>query len=641
MAEYDNSFSVITVFDKVKYIYQLYEGKALPVITPMHEEPTEESNGTEIRIPVLAKDIQRFEQEMVKQLYYFENIIFEGFNTETLKNDYQIFQGENFLYRGSECYSNIHVCLGRVAYPIDYAVLGLDQNDYNIPVALRLNVGDANVTVSRENLDYNESTIKLLKQKLIDVKAELTQMIVHQYDNIIGLEDYFNFKNNFGGLKIGDKTLKLGKLVTAKDIALTNFKYKDLPTLDSNKLFKIFFNVRMFGAKEKKVTYYNNRNEGDTYYFNKNYDGIFKCKSLYTCEGLLEIKRMKQSWLKSQHNRYYIVQKVNFIQNDLSDVEDDKGISLFNTNLWDDVNLRPNAFGRLMLEAQEEYYQIIVKNAKDYDGIIVPESFIESRKREKLSEEVKNTTIPLSMYQSYGRYRERIKLDHLFKFSGIIYYCTEEDEHLVRDAVRFYKIFNNENTLCTYRSYANNKNHFGGIAGKKKTNGKTTGFNQIMFLKLAKGNVQYMKYCRNAHHISDFKSKMVHRHLNMVTNYFQTHNLVDDFECIPDLYTSDLFKSLSPMYSDKINVIKTYVKLLPKDDNNKLDSNKSYLEQYYDLDNIVQTKDQLIIKGLIEEINTLVERNKVTLRYISYGSYQLSNPDDELKEILTKVLDLS
>jgi hypothetical protein len=50
--------------------------------------------------------------EMVKQLYYFENIIFEGFDScnnsyeTTLTNQYQIIRGKHFLFRGTK-YSGI------------------------------------------------------------------------------------------------------------------------------------------------------------------------------------------------------------------------------------------------------------------------------------------------------------------------------------------------------------------------------------------------------------------------------------------------------------------------------------------------------------------------------------------------------
>ena len=76
--EYDNTFYCITNYNGIKYYYCIYEGPDSPVISLLHQEATTEGNGTEIRIPVLEKDLTSFKKEMVRQLYYFENIIFEN-----------------------------------------------------------------------------------------------------------------------------------------------------------------------------------------------------------------------------------------------------------------------------------------------------------------------------------------------------------------------------------------------------------------------------------------------------------------------------------------------------------------------------------------------------------------------------------
>ena len=183
---------------------------------------------------------------MVRQLYYFEDIIFEGFeNTrygDTLLNEYQIIHGKTFLYRGTEYSSTMHVCLGRVAYPIDYDVLGLNSRNYYIPVAVKLEVGEINVTASREQLDYSEHTIKVLKKKLDEVKAEITQLLIKQYENIVTLKDYFQFENEFGELRFPNgMTLPVTSLINQKDVDLSNFKYSFMKMPNNRQLFSFFF----------------------------------------------------------------------------------------------------------------------------------------------------------------------------------------------------------------------------------------------------------------------------------------------------------------------------------------------------------------------------------------------------------------
>ena len=165
--EYDNSFYVITVYNGIQYSYCIYEGADSPIISLLHEEETTDGNGTEIRIPILSSDLNKFAQEMVRQLYYFDNIIFEGFENlyninRILTNDYQIIKGKSFLFRGNDYSEVAHICLGKVAYPIDYSVLGLSSSDYRLPIAINLEIGSINVTESREAIDYSEATIKLI-----------------------------------------------------------------------------------------------------------------------------------------------------------------------------------------------------------------------------------------------------------------------------------------------------------------------------------------------------------------------------------------------------------------------------------------------------------------------------------------------
>ena len=115
--EYDNSFYVLTVYEGMKYFYCISEGEECPVIHKLHEEATTDRNGTEIQVPVLPKDIEKFETEMTRQLYYFDNVVFEGFYKRrydgtivedeqgnpvpSLENNYQIVRGKTFLFRGS------------------------------------------------------------------------------------------------------------------------------------------------------------------------------------------------------------------------------------------------------------------------------------------------------------------------------------------------------------------------------------------------------------------------------------------------------------------------------------------------------------------------------------------------------------
>jgi hypothetical protein len=147
----------------------------------------------------------------------------------------------------------MHVCLGRVAYPIDYSVLGLSSGDYNIPFALRLENGALSVTVSREQLDYNEQTISTIKAKLAEAKAEIIALLTKQYDNIVSLEEYFEVKNEFGYLNLANgERIHIGNMINPSDIDFSNFHYNFMKMPSDGKLFKFFFEVKDYGKKNKE-----------------------------------------------------------------------------------------------------------------------------------------------------------------------------------------------------------------------------------------------------------------------------------------------------------------------------------------------------------------------------------------------------
>jgi len=624
--EYDNSFYVITNHDGIKYYYCVYEGEEAPEVNLLHQEETKEHNGTEIRIPVLERDMETFEREMQRQLYYFENVLFEGFEKKDkegnyefrsryVTNDYQIIRGKTFMYRGDNYESRMHVCLGRVAYPIDYNALGLDSDDYHLPVAIKLEVGDIRVTASRENLDYNEQTIKVLKKKLDEAKAELVDMLKDQYANVQTLEDYFNVKENFGRLQFpNDTSIYIGNVIKKEDVDYTNFKYQFMGKIpDDASLFKLFFDAKLYGKKESRG-YYSHSS------FNQSYKGVQSARHIYYVDGEFVRKLIKQAYLKTQHERYYIITKRNVDDMSLRNICD-----IFNVHLdskLDEKTGKPVPFIQGLLEMQEEYFEVVRRHAGNYDELDVPEDFIAERKREKLSAETLKTTIPVKFISGYYRNGNRPKIMHLVNFQGQIVYGFKDDDRKLRNVYDLYKtLFNGSKVIDQYSDW--NDKGFGDKGG-------------IMFILISKGNEKYMTYCNNAYHVKDAYWKLLHRKAEYVRKYFLTYALQDKYNEIDDFYLSEAIQKLSAKWGAKIKKIKTYMANLPEKAKN-LDSEKYILSQTYDLDNIEYSDEQKEMLKDIEGIIALQQKNSKTLGYINLP-YRSDNVSDELLLILAKVL---
>ena len=629
MAEYDNSYYVITVFNGIKYVYQIYEKNNVPMYSEVHSEATTEKNGTEVQIPVLEKDVETFAKEMVRQLYYFENIVFEGFEdtiqNTNLTNDYQIIRGKSFLFRGDKYSSYIHVCLGRVAYTIDYNTLGLDSSDYQLPIALKLEVGDVNVTVSRENIDYSEATIKMLKQRLEIAKAEIVALISKQYEGIVTLEQYFAVKYDFGKLMFSNGTsLYVGNLIKQKDVDFSNFKYSFMKMPNDRQLFQFFFNAVMYGKKPKRSRYGSNSS------FEGGYESLKSSRNLLYFEGEFSRKIVKQAYLKEEYETYYIINKRSIGNYMRAEIADIFNVHL-DTTIGDDG--KPVAYVQSLLDLQEEYMAMVRKYAQDYNTLEVPADFVASRKRGSgITPELRKQTIPVKFI---GGTKDRVKLSTLFDYNMPIFYGTSEDDYALSNAVNLYRHLFDEETLVSSVDYNDNLQTRVYRSRNDKNNKKS-----IAFIQIAVGNVKYMELCKNANHISTFFHKLLYRKEAKVLQYFQTYALLEKYNQIKDFYTKGFVDKLSTKWANRINAVKKFIETIPADvKQSDLRYQKSLLATFFKLNEIKQTKEQVLVMKKIETILELQEKNEKTLSFFNLP-YNADYLTDEQITILATCLAL-
>ena len=627
--EYDNSFQVITIYNGVKYSYLVFEGNEAPEISEPDMVATTEHNGTEIRIPVLEKDLEAFAKEMVRQLYYFENIVFEGFendyrNGETLTNEYQIVRGKSFLFRGDEYSEYMHVCLGKVAYPIDYNILNLSSSDYRLPVAVKLEIGDIGVNLSREQLDYSEETIKLLKKKLEVVKVEMKELITKQYTNVRTLEDYFNVKSNFGRLEFSNgSSINVGNLIKQADVDFSNFAYSFLKMPNDKQLFKFFFDVNSYGKKPKKSRY------GSSYEFEGGYKELEGKTNLLYITGEFNRKVVKQAYLKQQHELYHIIDNRNLADNSMRH----EIAELFNVHVDKtcDDNGKPTAYVQSLIDMQEEYFTIVQRHAVDYDAVVIPDDFVASRKRGSgITKELRNTTIPVHFEGGYSKHR--VKLDILFNYNSPIFYGTAEDESKLKNAYQlFTTLFDSQMVVSYYSEYDNTLNQ-----NSRRSAPKSKG--SIMFIQLAVGNIKYMEFCKKAYHVNEFFKRILYRKEDMVKNYFQSYQLYQKYTQLGDMYRDENFSKVSPVWGAEIKEVNKYFNAIPeqaKDDS--IGRFKYLLEKYFDLSVTGMTKQQEAIAKKIEDIMDLKKLNEPVLRWINMP-YEIERANTELINILKKVM---
>ena len=616
--EYDNSFYVITNFDGIKYSYCIYEGNDSPIVNLLHSEPTTERNGTEVSIPVLNKDYRTFTKEMVKQLYYFENIIFEGFEETEVTNDYQIIKGKTFLYRGSNVSEFMHVCLGKVAYPIDYSILGLDKYLYQIPVAIQINIGEINVTVSREAIDYSEQTIKLLKKKLDEVIDELTQMLIRQYENTVTLEDYFKMSHKYGTLYLSDnESINLNKIIDKTKIDFSNFKYNFMKMPTDSQLFNLFFNIRLFGKRE---TRYERRNYEGNRVFTGSYEQLInKPINVLYVNNKFDRKIINQAYLKSEFERYYIITKKQIGKWSVPDI-----IDIFKTmdsiaKLDEkDGSLIFTDFGKSILAMQDEYFDIVRKNINNYDDLIVPEDFIAKRKRKSVSINV-NEYITINTPKMT---RTQVRIKTLMDLNFSIFYGSRDDDHKLENAYSYIDDIHNPD-LSIRRSW-----NFDAHLSEIKSG--------ILFITISKNNFKYMNFCKHAHHIDEFGWRIVNRKRDAIVESFANYKLVERFQDLSPLYKNPLFKKVSTKWGNKILKVSSYITKVKNLYNRNWIASQYKITPYINLNNVEISKEHESIVNDIKALEALQKTNEKYINHIYLGD--IDRDYDTFWEILQKIM---
>lgn len=519
---YTESFFLITRFESVEYIYNIFMGNDSPMVELMSQESTKKVNGSEVKIPIKPNDLNEFEKKTLRQLYYFENIVFEGFSDSHVTNDYTITKGKTFLYRGNKYTNKMHVCLGKVAYPINFEALDVDEYDYDLPVAINIEIGELDnggVTRSREELKYTDANKKIILKKMDDVKVELIELLAKQYDNVQTMKQYYDVIDNLGTLNLGNKILNIAD-VKKNDVDFPNFKYDNLKMPSFDNLITTFYNNKTFGKKQS--TRYWNRNYKNNFNSMKEFDNVY-----YVDDDFKRVV-LKQSYLQYLDDRFFIhtpkkftnegmitlkrelglttTKEIPFTKKEITarkKAHEKSGLDLeyFDDNLFKIkvINLIPKAKGEnLIAELIKDVHLMMANGAKNYDDLVVPDDYIAIRKANRMSPNILKTGIPVKDIGNYG-YRSKLTMETLVNLRGKIYYGFTEDSYNLNNSSRIFSEISGSEKCATVSRYGDVKN-------------KGT-----MFIQISKSNEKYLKMLgRKAIHIDYFYQTYVARKIDMI-----------------------------------------------------------------------------------------------------------------------------
>ncbi len=302
---YTKSFTTSSYYDGQKYTYiAAIDDNGVPTLNLFNVSDTDEPNGLEISFAVKQYDFTEFSQKAIRIFHYFKmKPIIEGGVISSLKdhaysNKNIVISGEGWrvcrLSNDNNHYpstyhhidSGIVALMGNIAYPVVASQLvgeqKADQHEHiakrnrafgkgdidswksfvteilnqNLYLELDFGIGELEMDVSREGLQYTKAVIKALRDKTqgiyLEMKEEFSKKIAAAKTRIEAISTYYQLNDLAGGWGVGaswtDSNGKTHNINSGEDI-----EYK----IGTGKALYVF-NYRTSGYRSRRMVYMTN-----------------------------------------------------------------------------------------------------------------------------------------------------------------------------------------------------------------------------------------------------------------------------------------------------------------------------------------------------------------------------------------------
>jgi len=186
---YSDAFTVIAYQNGTKRVYAAHKGSdGTPSFALLDTADTEESDGMEVKLSVDVDDIGKFKHEM-NNVYKHFNVPPNFLNVaddESIIDPVEVplLEGEGWEFNGS--YKK-QVVMGQIAY--SFTSSDLDDSDVvsfldeSEGLTLRVNIGDVDITPSRESLSMNQATKDKITSLVQKVMTDIEDLIRDKITN--------------------------------------------------------------------------------------------------------------------------------------------------------------------------------------------------------------------------------------------------------------------------------------------------------------------------------------------------------------------------------------------------------------------------------------------------------------------------
>ena len=377
---YSSSFYFICRKDGVERKYMMYEGEDVNTIDLLYEQPTTESNGVKVIVPVKWQDKREFVEKISEQLAYFENVYF---NVEGINNDFLIHRNDIFQFSEISKESQLHICLDNVYYPIDFVKLGIDKMD--IPVGLRFTLTDGLFpTPNRESIRYTQESKKIITDKI----AELADYMIDKYNesitdtkNIKEVFDYYGSSSK--NVNILNRDCEITQLLKftvkkVKEPKLAGIELLNLKSLYKQKDYILGEYETMYKLSRNKIS------ECKNYWDKKVKPSDVITGKYYTYEGVLggnkriymkELLNTGTSWNGPEY--FFCKKKTNYTLGDRLSNGSNTYYEILELGMYNKKEWRQRV--QEFIKIQEMYTSYF----KNLDDITIPKSWLDARKTVK------------------------------------------------------------------------------------------------------------------------------------------------------------------------------------------------------------------------------------------------------------------
>jgi len=209
----NGAFTVTSWYNGEKKIYTCHMSeKGIPSVTLMSTTPSTEPNGVKIAVPVKREDHNTFCDRTFKVLRYMtQEFKLFGNSQPVTKPEYQL-QKDNWGAFKDTYGKNSNIIMGGIAYPIDAAQFPYGGLLHKLRLDIYAPIGSVELSVSREALSYEKTTLDYINAQLEIIKnsitAEAEKDVLNQPTLIEASRKYHEFLNGSMGFVFTNRVMK-------------------------------------------------------------------------------------------------------------------------------------------------------------------------------------------------------------------------------------------------------------------------------------------------------------------------------------------------------------------------------------------------------------------------------------------------